>query len=124
MSVTLPGPAPKTLQEWRSQKLLPVGEYRGVPRQVWIPLESFFQSQGYSLWQPSFTLHPYPPNDEPRAPDGFAYRTIYCEMKPNVRHFDLIVSQTCNNCLLGLTPTYYSRKLFIVQRARLTIAMS
>ena len=35
-----------------------------------------------------------PPNDAPRAPDGFVYRTVYCETEPNVRHFDLIVSQT------------------------------
>ena len=84
--------APKTLDEWRNQKL-PVGEYGGgIPRHVWVPLEPFFLSQGYTLWQPSNTLHPIPPNDEPRAPDGFAYRTVYCEIKPNVPNFGLIVS--------------------------------
>ena len=39
MQITMdPGPAPKTLQEWRSQKLHPAGPY---PRSVWTPLESF-----------------------------------------------------------------------------------
>ena len=84
-------PAPKTLQEWRSQKTHPPGAY---PRSVWIPLEYFFLSHGYTLWQPPSSLHPIPPNDAPRAPDGFAYRTVYCEIKPNIPHFDLIVSQT------------------------------
>ena len=79
--------APKTLQEWRSQKLV------GYPRTAWIPLESFFLSRGYTLWpHPPTTLHPIPPNDAPRAPDGFAYRTVYCEIKPNKFHFDMIVS--------------------------------
>ena len=88
-------PAPKTLQEWRFQKLLPVGEYEPRPRNVWIPLESFFLSHGFTLWpQPATRMHPYPPSNAPRAPDGFVYRTIYCEVKPNIAHFDLVVSQT------------------------------
>ena len=89
-------PPPKTLQEWRTQKPLPVPGYKYSPRprNVWIPLEPFFLSNGYTLWQPQYALYPEPPNDEPRAPDGFVYRTEYCETKPNVRHFDLIVSQT------------------------------
>ena len=117
--------APKTLQEWRSQKLYPPEGYElePRPRNAWIPLESFFLSHGYILWQPSYSMYPMPPNDEPRAPDGFAYRTEYCEIEPNVKHFNLIVSHTSHICFSGLTPTY-SRALFIVQRARLTIAMS
>jgi hypothetical protein len=85
-------PAPKTLQEWRNQKPHPVQGYSPRPRNVWIPLEPFFLSHGYTLWQPQFSLYPTPPNDAPRAPDGFVYRTVYCEIKPNVRHFDMIVS--------------------------------
>ena len=87
--------APKTLQEWRSQKHLPAVEgYSPRPRNVWIPLEPFFLSHGYTLWGPRYSMYPTPPNDEPRTPDGFAYRTVYCEIKPNVPHFDMIVSQT------------------------------
>jgi hypothetical protein len=94
--MALPAPNLKTLQEWRSQKL-----ERAYPRTVWIPLESFFLSHGYTLWNPSTSLHPYPPNDAPRTPDGFAYRTVYCEIKPNVRQFDMIVSsQTFIICFL------------------------
>jgi hypothetical protein len=88
MDITLP--APKTLQEWRSQKLHPEGAY---PRSVWTPLESFFLSHGYTLWQAPGSLYQGPPNDAPRAPDGFAYRTVYCEIKPNTGTFDMIVSQ-------------------------------
>ena len=84
----------KTLQEWRSQKLHRALGYNPVPRNVWIPLEPFFLSHGYTLWQPGYSLYPIPPNDAPRAPDGFVYRTEYCEIKPNVWHFDMIVSQT------------------------------
>ena len=87
-------PAPKSLQEWRYQKPHPVPGHSPRPRNVWIPLEPFFLSQGYTLWQPQFAMYPMPPNDAPRAPDGFVYRTVYCETEPNVRHFDLIVSQT------------------------------
>jgi hypothetical protein len=81
-------PAPKTLQEWRSQKLRPK-----YPRSVWTTLESFFLSHGYTLWQPPSSLYQKPPNDAPRTPDGFVYRTIYCEIKPNTQRFDMIVSQ-------------------------------
>jgi hypothetical protein len=84
-------PTPKTLEEWRNH------EAKCYPRGIWVPLEPFFLSHGYALWQPPFSLYPMPPNDAPRAPDGFAYRTVYCEIKPNVRHFgrsDMIVSQT------------------------------
>ena len=89
-------PAPKSLQEWRYQKPHPVPGNSPRPRNVWIPLEPFFLSQGYTLWQPQFAMYPMPPspNDAPRAPDGFVYRTVYCETEPNVRHFDLIVSQS------------------------------
>ena len=92
MDITQALPVPKTLQEWRSQKLHPEGAY---PRSVWTPLESFFLSHGYILWRPppSGSLYQRPPNDAPRAPDGFAYRTVYCEVKPNVARFDMIVSQ-------------------------------
>ena len=64
--------APKTLQEWRSQELELhlAGAY---PRSVWTPLESFFLSHGYTLWLPPTSLYQRPPNDAPRAPDGFTY---------------------------------------------------
>ena len=51
--------------------------------------------------------HPIPPNDEPRAPDGFAYRTVYCEIIRNIPHFDMIVSQTYFS---GLSDTYLRQK--------------
>ena len=117
MDITLP--APKTLQEWRSQELkLHLGG--SYPRNVWTPLESFFLSQGYILWQSPSSLYQRPPNDAPRAPDGFAYKTVYCEIEPKLsRHFDMIVSKT--STLLHSSDTL-SRALFTVQRARLTIA--
>ena len=119
MDITLP--APKTLQEWRSQELkLHLGG--SYPRNVWTPLESFFLSQGYILWQSPSSLYQRPPNDAPRAPDGFAYKTVYCEIEPkSSRHFDMIVSKT--SMLLHRSDTL-SRALFTVQRARLTIATS
>jgi hypothetical protein len=102
-------PAPKTLQEWRDLEPRPEGYRRGVcPRNVWTPLESFFLSQGYTLWQPPLSLHLKPPNDAPRTPDGFAYRTIYC-IEPYEHHFNMIVSQTSESIfasqISGLTPT-------------------
>jgi hypothetical protein len=90
--------APKTLQEWRSQKLYPEGAY---PRSVWTPLESFFLSHGYILWQIPGSLYQQPPNDAPRAPDGFAYRTVYCEIMPNTATFDMIVSRAFQYCFSG-----------------------
>jgi len=69
--------------------------YSPRPRNVWVPLESFFLSHGYTLWQPQFSMYPTPPNDAPRTPDGFAYRTEYCENKPNIQHFDMIKTIHC-----------------------------
>ena len=115
-------PSPKTLQGWRSQEreLDLAGAY---PRSVWTPLESFFHSHGYILWQSSSSLYQRPPNDAPRAPDGFAYKTVYCEIEPkSSRRFDMIVSQASK--FASPFNDILSRALFIVQRARLTIAMS
>ena len=96
---------PKTLEEWRHLKPpleegAPFINCDVCPRNVWIPLESFFLSHGYTLWQPRNSLYQKPPNDAPRTPDGFTYRTIYC-VEPYEQHFDVIVSQ--NSCSSGLT---------------------
>src|SRR3984957_6711608 len=76
---------PRTLKEWREQK----GSF---PRNFWNPLESFFLSRGYTLWGPRSTWWLIPPNDAPRTPDGFAYRTVYNEIKPDKYFFNMIVS--------------------------------
>jgi hypothetical protein len=83
-------PAPKTLDEWRNQKLHP----EAFPRSVWTPLESFFLSHGYILWLPNLVYGTRPPNKAPRTPDGFAYRTVYCEIEPKcIPCFEMTVSQ-------------------------------
>ncbi|THH18821.1 hypothetical protein EW146_g2244 [Bondarzewia mesenterica] len=84
---------PQTLQEWRHQKNQPKGAF---PRDMWTSLESFFLSQDYILWLPqSYALCLSPPNDAPRSPDGFAYSTLYNDLKPKTSRFDMLNSIHC-----------------------------
>lgn len=86
-------PIPKSLEEWRKSQ--PEG---GVCRDVWRPLEEFFNSHNYTLWRgprdpnPMFNFYLFPPNDHHRAHDGFAYRTRYNKDNREIDRFAALVS--------------------------------
>jgi hypothetical protein len=65
---------PTTLKAWRRSGL---ESEASSPRDVWDHLEHFFRDHGFLLWNKSSQLRLIPPNDEPRCPDGFSYRTVY-----------------------------------------------
>ncbi|KAK0452740.1 uncharacterized protein EV420DRAFT_1645590 [Desarmillaria tabescens] len=80
---------PKTLQEWRDRCWKLEGSW---PYDLWRrePLRKFFQENGYTLWinlnvwglGGDFRDHLelFPPNDEPRRPDGYTFVSRYqCE---------------------------------------------
>lgn len=113
---------PKTLQEWRYSGWEPKGT---SPRDVWDPLEQFFRDQGLILWKSSGhrDFCTVPPNDIPRCPDAFAYITKYNEHEDPF-NFDVGVHMFKFLILLSILSSIKYRKLFIVLRVRLTIAMS
>ncbi|KAI0316828.1 hypothetical protein OF83DRAFT_1172512, partial [Amylostereum chailletii] len=67
--MTIQGPS---LMEWRT-------DYSISIQDRWYPYRSFFQEHGYILWvKSSYYVNGIipglePPNDHPRAPDGFSY---------------------------------------------------
>jgi hypothetical protein len=77
---------PRTLQEWRS--------HPNKPRSLWIPLEPFLLSQGYTLWRGDASGILYPPTNTPRTADGFAYTTTYTK-STDVGLFGMGVSLAC-----------------------------
>ena len=64
---------PDTLIKWRSSGHDVKGK---IPRDIWTPLEPYFQTLGYTLWTPCWSINLIPPNLNERAPDGFGYRTF------------------------------------------------
>ncbi|KAK0442399.1 hypothetical protein EV421DRAFT_2035874 [Armillaria borealis] len=97
---------PKTLQKWRDRCWKPEG---GWPYDLWRrePLQKFFREHGYTLWT-NLNLRSglgdthldhvelYPPNDEPRRPDGYTFVSNYESAsdisitKPNFCHLNNI----------------------------------
>ncbi|KAJ3786710.1 hypothetical protein GGU11DRAFT_744173 [Lentinula aff. detonsa] len=58
----------------------------GVGRaELWSPHRQFFQSCGYTLWILNHGYDHEPPNDNPRAPDGFSYENEFSADMPEPR---------------------------------------
>ena len=83
------------------------------PRHVWIPLKLFSLSHGNTLWAMAATIH------FANSSKGWAAWArlfcVYCKIKPNIRHFDMIVR--LQYLLVRFDTFTDSRALFVVQRA-------
>ncbi|KAJ3760942.1 hypothetical protein EV360DRAFT_80694 [Lentinula raphanica] len=67
-------PEKRSLSLWRD-----AGESSPTARvELWSPYRQFFQIHGYyTLWNVSRDFAHVPPNDNPRAPNGFSYENEY-----------------------------------------------
>ncbi|KAJ3826933.1 kinase-like domain-containing protein [Lentinula raphanica] len=68
----------RNLDSWRN-----AGVDHESRLELWSPYRQFFQSHGYTLWNVSKHYGHVPPNDNPRAPDGFSYENEYSANAPS-----------------------------------------
>ncbi|KAJ3723609.1 hypothetical protein DFJ43DRAFT_1201072 [Lentinula guzmanii] len=71
---------PLSMAAWRKSGNSGVGR-----AELWSPHRQFFQSRGYTLWIVGREYNHEPPNDNPRAPDGFSYENEFSADMPEPR---------------------------------------
>ncbi|KAJ3834008.1 hypothetical protein F5878DRAFT_569067 [Lentinula raphanica] len=71
----------RSLDSWRTAGASPTSRV-----ELWSPYRQFFQNHGYTLWNvPADNDYDHePPNDNPRAPDGFSHENEYSANAPRL----------------------------------------